>query len=122
MSPELSIIAGSASTLIFAASVLPMALKALRTGDLSSYSLGHLVLANVGNAVHSLYIYHLPVGPIWALHTFYLLSSGLMLALYLSHRGPAHTESTDHVHTDQSTTHHDPAAVSDEPAPLGAAL
>jgi hypothetical protein len=51
---------------IFAWSALPMLAKAYQTGDLASYSLGNLVLANVGNAVHSVHVFSLPVGPIWA--------------------------------------------------------
>ena len=56
------------STTVFAGSMLPMLLKAARTRDLSSYSTGNLVLANIGNAVHSVYVFHLPAGPIWFLH------------------------------------------------------
>ena len=44
--------AGLASTVIFAASALPMLLKAYRSRDLGSYSLGNITLANLGNAVH----------------------------------------------------------------------
>jgi hypothetical protein len=88
----LSVLAGVASTVIFAVSTLPMLVKAYRSRDLSSYSLGNIGLANVGNAVHSVYVFNLPPGPIWALHTFYLVSSGLMLAWYLRYglRRPPH--------------------------------
>jgi hypothetical protein len=79
-------VAGFASTVIFAVSTLPMLTKAYRSRDLSSYSLGNIALANVGNAVHSVYVISLPPGPIWALHAFYLLSSGLMLGWYLRYR------------------------------------
>jgi hypothetical protein len=72
-------LAGIASTVIFAWSVLPMLAKAHRTRDLASYSLGNLLLANVGNAVHSVYVFSLPAGPIWVLHGFYLATSWLML-------------------------------------------
>ena len=64
---------------MFAASALPMLGKAARTRDLGSYSRGHLVLANVGNLIYSLYVFHLPAGPIWLLHTFYAATSALML-------------------------------------------
>jgi hypothetical protein len=57
--------------------------KAARTKDLSSYSLGNIVLSNLGNVIHSLYVFHLPAGPIWVLHTFYLLSTALMFIWYL---------------------------------------
>jgi hypothetical protein len=79
-------LAGVASTVIFAVSTLPMLAKAHHSRDLSSYSLGNIALANVGNAVHSVYVLSLPPGPIWALHAFYVLSSGLMLAWYLRYR------------------------------------
>jgi len=77
------VLAGVVSTAVFAGSVLPMLHKAMRTRDLSSYSLGNIVLANVGNAVHSVYVFHLPAGPIWFLHSFYVVSSALMLFWYL---------------------------------------
>jgi hypothetical protein len=76
-------LAGAASTVIFAVGTLPMLVKAYRSRDLSSYSLGNIGLANVGNAVHSVYVFSLPPGPIWVLHSFYLVTSGLMLGWYL---------------------------------------
>ena len=89
---SLPTLAGLASTVIFAASTLPMLVKAYRSGDLTSYSLGNIALANLGNAVHSIYVYSLPLGPIWLLHTFYLVSTGLMLGWYLRYglRRPTH--------------------------------
>jgi hypothetical protein len=86
------LLAGAASTVIFAVSTLPMLVKAHRSQDLSSYSLGNIGLANLGNAVHSVYVFSLPPGPIWALHTFYLVSSALMLGWYLRYglRRPPH--------------------------------
>jgi hypothetical protein len=78
-----AVLAGIASTAIFATSALPMLVKAYRSRDLSSYSLGNLVMSNVGNAVHSLYVYSLPPGPIWGMHAFYAVTSALMLAWYL---------------------------------------
>jgi len=91
---SLPLLAGIASTVIFAGSTLPMLGKALRTRDLGSYSLGNLLLANTGNAVHSIYVFSLPPGPLWILHSFYLVSTGLMLAWFLRYellpmRGPA---------------------------------
>src|SRR6185369_12143485 len=77
------VLAGVASTLIFVVSTLPMMVKALRSRDLLSYSAGNIALANVGNVVHSVYVFSLPPGPIWSLHSFYLVSSGLMLVLYV---------------------------------------
>jgi uncharacterized protein with PQ loop repeat len=83
MDINLPVIAGTISTIIFAFSTLPMLLKAFRTKDMKSYSLGNILLANVGNIVHSFYVFHLPPGPIWLLHAFYLITTGLMLVWYL---------------------------------------
>ena len=47
-SGSVAVIAGMVSTAIFAASLLPMLIKAGRTKDLASYSRGNIVLANVG--------------------------------------------------------------------------
>jgi uncharacterized protein with PQ loop repeat len=77
------LIAGSISTVIFALSTLPMLVKAFQTKDMRSYSLGNILLANLGNLVHSIYVVSLPAGPIWLLHGFYLVTTGLMLAWYL---------------------------------------
>jgi uncharacterized protein with PQ loop repeat len=74
---------GAISTTIFALSTLPMLLKAYRTKDLRSYSLGNILLANVGNVIHSVYVFNLPFGPIWLLHAFYLFTTALMLVWYL---------------------------------------
>ena len=89
-------LAGAASTVIFAGSTLPMLVKAWRTRDLGSYSLGNILLANIGNIVHSVYIFSLPPGPIWALHSFYVVSTGLMLVWYLRYdvRRPSQASTT----------------------------
>ena len=83
MDASIPLLAGSASTVIFALSTLPMLIKAGRTKDLGSYSLGNIVLANVGNAIYSIYVFSLPPGPVWVLHTFYLTSTALMLMWYV---------------------------------------
>jgi hypothetical protein len=83
MSVNLPVIAGAISTTIFACSMLPMLLKAFQSRNLRSYSLGNILLTNLGNVIHSFYVFHLPPGPIWLLHTFYLVSMGLMLVWYL---------------------------------------
>jgi hypothetical protein len=90
---SLPILAGVVSTLIFAASTLPMLVKAYRTRDLSSYSMGNIGLANLGNAVHSVYVFSLPPGPLWVLHSFYLTSTALMLVWFVRYgdlRGSTH--------------------------------
>lgn len=83
MDTSLPVLAGMVSTAVFAASTLPMLHKAVRTRELSSYSLGNIAMANVGNAVHCIYVFHLPPGPIWVLHTFYVITSALMLYWFL---------------------------------------
>jgi uncharacterized protein with PQ loop repeat len=76
---SISVLAGITSTVIFAASALPMLVKAWRSRDLASYSRGNIVLSNIGNAVYSIYVFSMPAGPIWLLHSFYIVSSLLML-------------------------------------------
>jgi uncharacterized protein with PQ loop repeat len=88
MNIELPVIAGAISTGIFALSTLPMLLKAFRTKDMRSYSLGSLLLSNVGNIIYSAYVFSLPAGPIWLLHSFYLFTTGLMLFWYLRYTEP----------------------------------
>ncbi len=83
---QLSTIAGMISTVLFASGTLPMLHKAWKTRDLRSYSLPYLVLSNVGNMIHWIYIAALPLGPIWLLHGFYTLSTATMLMWYLRQR------------------------------------
>ncbi|NIK60797.1 hypothetical protein [Kribbella shirazensis] len=80
---SVALLAGTMSTILVASSALPMVVKAIRTRDLASYSPANLVLANVGNAVHCIYVVHLPPGPIWILHGFYVVTSALMLLWWL---------------------------------------
>jgi hypothetical protein len=83
VSSNLPVLAGAISTFMFMLGALPMLYKAFRTRDLASYSLGHILMMNVGNVVHAIYVFSLPLGPIWALHGFWIVSTGLMLAWYL---------------------------------------
>lgn len=76
-------VAGMIATTLFALSTLPMVLKAHRTKDLKSYSLGYLLLGNAGNLFYSIYVFNMPPGPIWLLHSFYLITTGMMLFWYL---------------------------------------
>ncbi len=75
--------AGIASSSMFVVGTLPMLLKAFRTRDLKSYSLGNIALSNLGNLVHWVYISSLPLGPIWFLHGFSTVATGLMLFWYM---------------------------------------
>jgi uncharacterized protein with PQ loop repeat len=86
MDASLATVAGAISTTIFAASVLPMVVKAGRTKDLRSYSLGNMLLANLGNLIYAVYVLHLPPGPVWVLHAFNLATTGLMLYWYVRYR------------------------------------
>ncbi|HVL62691.1 MAG TPA: hypothetical protein VM430_14965 [Microbacterium sp.] len=78
---DIPLLAGTISTVVFAVSNLPMLRKALRTRDVSSYSIPSMLMINAANMAYSLYVFSLPFGPIWALHTFYLVSCGIMLVL-----------------------------------------
>jgi hypothetical protein len=92
---DIPMIAGTVSTVVFAVSNLPMLRKALRTRDVSSYSVSSLAMINAANLVYSFYVFSLPLGPIWALHTFYLVSCGIMLVLCLGQRRAARRRSDD---------------------------
>src|SRR5690349_9938939 len=83
---QLAVLAGMISTGIFAVSHVPMLARAFRTKDLRSYSPVNLVMANIGNGFHWVYISSLPWGPIWVLHGFYSLTSMVMLVWYFQHR------------------------------------
>jgi uncharacterized protein with PQ loop repeat len=109
---DVAVIAESVSTVVFVASDLPMLLKAVRSKDLSSYSASNLILANAGNVVHSVYVFRLPAGPLWVLHTFYLVGSSLMLFWWSRYRRravrrrsgavvPAHRDTGDEPATDE---------------------
>jgi hypothetical protein len=80
---QAQMVAGSLAGLMFAAGSLKMLVKAWRTKDLRSYSLGQIVLNNVGNLLYWLYIISLPFGPIYFMHGFFTLVSLLMLIWYL---------------------------------------
>ncbi len=90
MNTYLPAIAGAISTALFAVGTLPMLTKAFRTKNLASYSLGNILLGNVGNLIYSLYVFNLPLGPIWILHSFNLLTTGLMLVWYIKYEGWSH--------------------------------
>src|SRR5512133_1249825 len=89
---QVQMVAGSIAGLIFAAASWNMLLKAWRTKDLSSYSLGQIVLNNIGNLFYWLYVVSLPLGPIWFMHAFFTLASLLMLAWYFIYRAAPKAE------------------------------
>jgi uncharacterized protein with PQ loop repeat len=87
MEPQIiQVIAGFTSTMIFASSKIPMLMKAFKTKDLESYSLGHIALSNTGNLMYWLYVISLPVGPIWFLQGFFTLTDILMLICYVRYQ------------------------------------
>ena len=90
MEISLATIAGFISTALFTLGTLPMLAKAFRTRNLASYSIGNILLSNVGNFINSIYVFHLPPGPIWFLHSYNLLTTGLMLVWYLKYEGFPH--------------------------------
>ncbi len=96
MQTSLPTIAGFISTGLFAVGTWPMLSKAFRTKNLGSYSLGNFLLNNIGNVIYSIYVFRLPPGPVWFLHTYNLVSTGLMLVWYLKYEGlPRRTQSSD---------------------------
>ncbi len=109
---DVPILAGMVAAMVFAISNLPMLRKALRTRDVSSYSLPSIVMINGANAVYSIYVFSLPPGPIWALHAFYLVACGIMLTLCVRGRRS---------HTDGNRTDAIPAGSADDPEPRFAA-
>jgi hypothetical protein len=88
---QISLIAGMLSTSLFISSAIPMVLKAYRTRDMQSYSKLNILLANLGNLIYWLYVISLPPGPIWLLHAFYTITSGLMLFLLWQSRSRRRT-------------------------------
>src|SRR5512134_1356241 len=90
MEIDLATIAGFISTVLFALGTLPMLVKAFRTRNLASYSLGNILLSNVGNIIYSIYVFQLPPGPVWFLHSYNSVSTGLMLVWYLQYEGLPH--------------------------------
>jgi hypothetical protein len=105
MSGNLAVIAGTISTGIFAASTMPMVVKAARTRDLSSYSGGNLVLSNLGNVLYAFYVFSMPMGPAWALYAFNLAVSATMLGYWLRYRTP-HSSSRTPIETQAEVEHH----------------
>jgi uncharacterized protein with PQ loop repeat len=80
---SLTLIAGAISSTMFVAGTVPMIYKAFATKNLKSYSMTSLLFNNLGNLIHALYVYSMPFGPIWLLHTFNLVATALMLFWYL---------------------------------------
>lgn len=105
---DVPVLAGMVAAIVFATANLPMVVKALRTHDVGSYSLGSITMINAANVVYSLYVFSLPIGPIWLLHGFYLIASAIMLVLCLrevrTHHG-APTSGTGETRTPTEPIH-----------------
>ena len=89
---QIQMVAGSLAGLIFAAGSVDMLVKAWRTKDLRSYSLGQIALNNIGNLFYWLYVISLPFGPIYFMHGFFTLVSLLMLIGYFAYRTAPQTQ------------------------------
>jgi uncharacterized protein with PQ loop repeat len=87
MDTSLPTIAGFISTGLYAAGTLPMLAKAYSTKNLASYSLGNILMSNVGNLIYAIYVFQLPPGPVWVLYIYNLISTALMLVWYLRYEG-----------------------------------
>jgi uncharacterized protein with PQ loop repeat len=84
---QLQMLAGSLAGLIFALGSLNMLVKAWRTKDLSSYSLGQIILNNVGSLFYWVYvIFCLPFGLVYFMHGFYTFVSLVMLIWYFTYQ------------------------------------
>jgi hypothetical protein len=83
MDASLPVLCGVLSTIVFVGGTLPMLIKAASTRDLSSYSLGNILMSNVGNVLNWVYVASLPHGPVWWLHGFYTVTTALMLFWYI---------------------------------------
>jgi hypothetical protein len=82
---QVQMITGSLAGLIFAAASWNMLIRAQRTKDLRSYSLGQIGLNNIGNLLYWFYVISLPFGPIWFMHAFFTLASLLMLVWFFTY-------------------------------------
>ncbi len=103
---RIALFAGMISTTIFAVSHIPMLIRAFRTKDLRSYSAANLILSNLGNGFHWLYVVSLPFGPIWFLHSFYTLTAAIMLLWYAQHRYKWSASKPRFEHTNQRGLQH----------------
>lgn len=83
---QIQVVSGSIAGIIFAMASWNMVVKAWRTKDVSSYSLGQIVFNNVGNLFYWLYVASLPFGPIYFMHGFFTLVSVFMLICYFVYR------------------------------------
>ncbi len=83
---QLQLLAGSLSSLIFVTSNFPMLWKVVKTRNVKSYSLGQIILRNLGNLVYWIYVASLPVGPAWYLQALFTLSGLVLLVCYLQFR------------------------------------
>jgi hypothetical protein len=79
---HLQFLAGSLSSLIFISSNFPMLWKVIKTRNVKSYSLGQILLRNLGNWIYWIYIASLPIGPAWTLQGLLTLSGLILLACY----------------------------------------
>jgi len=83
---HLQILVGYLCTSIFMLSRVPMLLKAVRTRDLSSYSLGHLAMSAGANLLFWIYVVGLAFGPVWILQIFFTVTDLTMLTLCVKQR------------------------------------
>ena len=83
MTAHLQILSGFLSSIMFVSANVPMLVKALKSRSLKSYSIWNIGLNNTGNLIYWFYVVSLPVGPIWFMHSFYTITTAVMLALYI---------------------------------------
>jgi hypothetical protein len=105
MDASLPVLCGSVSTVMFMVGTLPMLVKAARTRDLSSYSVGNIALSNAGNAINTVYVLSLPPGPVWFLHGFYVVTTALMLFWYVRYSPERRVDHAVDLDAEWETTH-----------------
>lgn len=87
MDTNLHVLAGIVSTAIFISSNLPMLVKAYRSKSLKSYSFANIIMSNGGNVINWGYVVSLPFGPVWLMHSFYTVTTVIMLVWYVKYEG-----------------------------------
>ena len=82
---DIATAAGTVATAVFASSTAPMVWRAARSRDMTSYSRPSLALTNVANAIHTVYVLSLPLGPVYVLHSVHVVVAFFMLCWHVRH-------------------------------------
>lgn len=94
---DIATAAGTIATAVFAGSTAPMVWRAARTRDMTSYSRPSLALTNVANAIHTVYVLSLPLGPVYVLHSVHVAVAFFMLCWHVRHKPAAPQDRHEHL-------------------------